>query len=366
MIIFFASFVLVVMLLALLMLNQMYVGGAPKVAGQRGRVRTASRFGPQAGYSLRVRRAWHATPMRSSGWSVLLRPAIYNFFEVGRKLRPSILPMLFNVQDSDTAVEENVGIGGVSPDAFDNFKNSGKKSMVGFDRGWIATYTHEEYVVQFQVERKLIDDDKYGVIGSRARRLGIAAQQKMDNDGANLYNRAFNSSYTGPDAVALCSASHPKSPTNATTQSNRNTLALTKANVSTVRQAMMAQEDDAGNILGIEPDTLVVPPELEDVALEIANSLLDPTSGNNAINPQYGRWKVQVLPRLTDATNWFMADSVWRQECANWYNRVLPNGMPEITLVSETSTEAVWDVYMRYSYGWDDWRWIYGNEVAGS
>lgn len=355
-----ATLILIGLLVALLQ----GAGNMTPMVKQTQRVRTVRRAGAEGAVNLRKVRAWHVTPMRSSGWSYLLVPGIYNFFEVGRMLRPSILSRMFRVQTSMKSKEENVGIGGIATDAWDNYKNSGQKSLVAFNQGYLATYTHEEYVVKFQVERKLMDDDQYGVINTRARRLGISATTKMEQDGASVFNNAFSASFLGSDGKALCASDHPNGPYSSGTQSNTGTYALTKANVSIVRQAMMEFKDDAGNLLGITPNRLIVPPELEDTALEIANSLFDPTSGNNAINPQAGRYEVQAWHYLTDSNNWFMADSVWEQESLNWYNRVLPNGLPEITLVDESSTEAVYDVYMRYSYGWDDWRWIFGNNVT--
>lgn len=360
----FLSATIVFVVMMLMLLSGTASTGQAEMGGKRGRVRSASRSGAMSGYSLKMRRAWHAQPMRSSGWSYLIVPGLYKFFEVGKMLRPSILSNMFNVQTSAESKEENVGIGGISDEAWDNYKNSGVKSAVSFDQGYKVTYNHEEYVVQLRVERKLMDDDQYGVLNTRARRLGISAMQKMERDGASVFNNAFSASYLGADAKALCATDHPNSPSNASTQGNKGTSALTKANVGAIRQLMMAYKDDAGNLLGITPDTLIVPPALEDTALEIANSVYDPTSANNAINPQAGRFRVQAWHFLTDTNNWFMADSVWQREALNWYNRVLPNGLPEITLVDESSTEAVYDVYMRYSFGWDDWRWVYGNEVA--
>lgn len=301
-----------------------------------------------------------AAPMRSANWAELLLPSIYSFFDIGMKLRPALRPQLFNVLSSMRSKEENVGYGGIAPDAWGNYENSGQKSMVDFDKGYTATYTHKEFVVTFQIERKLMDDDQYGVVaGERARKLGLSAMQKMELDAASVFNTAFSGT-SGPDSKSLCSATHPRNPNKSGSLVNTGTDALTKDNVSTTRQAMMAFPDDAGNILGVMPDTLLVPPELEDTALEIARSVLDPDTANNAINPQAGRFQVVPWHYLTDSNNWFMIDSVWMRENLKWYERV---GL-QITPLSQTATEVIFEAYMRYSYGWDDWRWIYGQAVA--
>ena len=300
-------------------------------------------------------------PMRSSNWAELLLPTIYNFYDIGRTLRPELRPQIFNIQASSRADERNVGYGGIAPNAWDNYEASGVKGRVDFDKGYTATYTHQEYVVTFEVERKLLDDDQYGIVaGERARKLGVSATQKMEIDAASVFNNAFSTSYNGADGKPLCSTTHPRNPNKTGSLVNAGTSALTKANVSLTRQAMMATEDDAGNILGMMPNALMVPPELEDTALEIVNSLQDPGSANNAINPQAGRFTVIPWHYLTDSNNWFMMDTVWMRESLKWYERT----PLEITVQDQTATEAVYEAYMRYSYGWDDWRWIYGHNVS--
>lgn len=314
------------------------------------------------GQSLALRRAWFDAPMRSSQWDELLLPAIYRFFEVGRNMRQGLRQQLFNVQMSTRSKEESVGHGGVSSDAWDAYKNSGRVGTVDFNQGYKATYTHETYPVRMEIERTLLEDDQYGVISDYARKLGISAETKMERDAASVFNNAFSSSFTGPDAKALCATTHPKNPNKTGSLVNKGTSALTKAAISETRQALMALEDDAGNILGMTPDLLLVPPELEDTALELVNSTLSPDSANNAINPQAGRFQVVPWHYLTDSNNWFMIDSVWMRENLRWYNRV----ELEFMMVHEDSVSIVYEARMRYSYGWDDWRWVYGHEVTGS
>lgn len=296
-------------------------------------------------------------PMRSVNWGEALVPGIYKFFEIGLSLRPSLVPFLYNVQTSSLAEENHEGIGGIAPDAWDLYESSGNKAEVTFDAGFLTTFVHNEKPIQFIVERKLVDDDQHGIISRRARKLGISAGQKQQIDAASVFNNAFNSSYVGADGVELCDASHPASPTNSTSvQSNFGTYALTADNISVVRTKMMAFEDDKGNPLGVTPNLLLVPPALEDTALKAVRSALDPDTAENAMNPQFGRWIVQPWHYLTDSNAWFMIDTVWMKESLIWYNR-----KPlEIRLVGETTTDFQYEIYMRYSYGWTDWRWVYG------
>lgn len=301
--------------------------------------------------------------LRQEQFDSLLTPVIYHHFEVGQSRVPSLRSRLFNVQASTLAEEKGTGMGGISPDAWDQYKASGKKGRLDFDQLFTQSYQHVEYPVELVIEKRLVLNDQYGKIASIIRRAGMSAEQKMEIDAASLLNNAFSSSYLWSDGKALCATDHKKTPhASAGTYSNKGTSALTKDAVSTTRVAMMRFKDDKGNEIGLAPNELWVPPELEDVALEIARSPQDPASGNNAINPQAGRWTVVPWQRLSDTTNWFVMDGTWRNEVANWYNREAI----QIMMTAETTTEVVYEVKLHYSFGVDDWRFIYGHEVTGA
>jgi hypothetical protein len=301
-------------------------------------------------------------PVLERQWTEALDPIIHHWFEIGIQMRAPVAPLLFNVQGSVRSDEQIGGIGGVSVDAWDNYEKDGNVSEVDFNKGYIKTYTHKEYPLDMTIERKFMDDNMYPQITQPSMRLGISAMRKREVDAASVFNNAFSASYTGGDAVALCSASHPHSPDAAgTTQSNTGTTALSASAVASTRVSMMAFTDDKGNKLGITPDTILVPPGLEDTALVIAKSLNDPTSANNSINPQENRFNIVTWHYLTDANDWFMIDSVQMKQSLDWFNRVplsinLKGGQ-------DTTLKATWRAYMRYSFGFSDWRWIFGQHV---
>lgn len=299
-------------------------------------------------------------PLRSENFAEALLPAIYNFFNIGLNMRPSLIPSLYSVRQSQRSKEEHVGLGGAGTEAWDVYNMTGQVGEIDYDQTYTSTFTHVTYPARLNIQREWLEDVQYTMVSDYARKVGISAGQKREKDAASVFNNAFSSSFTGPDSVSLCNASHPANPNKSGTQSNTGTSALTKANVSTTRQAMMAYEDDSGNLLGVTPNILLVPPELEDTALETVRSVLDPTSANNTINPQAGRFQVVPWHYLTDANNWFMIDSVWMMESLIWYDRV----NLEFIDVREDAVNIQVDARMRYSYGWTDWRWIYGHAVT--
>jgi len=298
----------------------------------------------------------------SEGWGNALDTGIAYWFEQGYARRQSLIPLLFNVQTSASSDEEAVGIGAVGTDAWDNYENAGVVSHADFDQGYKKTYTHKEFPMILRIKRKLYEDSKYPQIFRMALRLGDSARVKQEKDGASVFNNAFSDTFAGADAVGLCSTAHPVSPEDTgTTIANEGTYALTKDNVATVREAMMAFNDDKGNIVAVSPNTLLVPPELEDEALVIAGSLLDPTSGNNAINPQSDRFQVVTWHYLTDSNAWFMIDSSLMKLSLDWWNRVPLQINP---YAQDNTIDLAYIAYMRYSYGWSDWRWVYGNNPS--
>lgn len=71
--------------------------------------------------------------------------------------------------------------------------------------------------------------------------------------------------------------------------------ALDAANYAAARAAMMAFRGDNGRILGVMPDTLVVPPSLEEAGRKIVNSTVNDAG---ASNPWNGTAELVVAPYL--------------------------------------------------------------------
>ena len=296
----------------------------------------------------------------SEQWAELLEPGLRQIFDVatGELAATSRIPTLFNVTGSNKAQEHDLGVG-----SFQNWNEY--KGVIEYDdneQGFKTTYTHVEFAQGIKVERKLVDDDQYNIINQRPRGLAIGAMRKQENDAASVFNNAFSSSFTGGDAIELCGA-HPYSPSNASTQSNDGTAALTYDNVVATRKLMRTYEDDRGELIPINPNTILVPPELENTAWEILNSINKPgTADNDGNYVRSVNLSMVVWDYLTDANNWFMLDSSLANMYLNWFNRVPLEFAADPT--SDYTLEARFRGYMRYSYGWSDWRWVYGQEVA--
>lgn len=280
---------------------------------------------------------------------------------VGDQRRASMIPSLFNVQGSDTATEKSFGVGTLGSDGWEDFERAGRVPYGSVNKGWEVVYEHREFARGVVVERKLIDDNNTRIAFGNANQLGDSAFRKREKDAASVFNNAFSTSHRGPDGRPLVATDHPFSAEDSSTYSNKGTSALTADTVGASRVDMGKFTDDTGDIMDVTADLLIVPPELEDAAFKLTRSGLDPDSANNAVNPQAGRFRYAVWHYLTDANNWFMAEQRRMRQFLNWFERV------PLEFAAEQDFDTLmrrYRAYMRYSFGFDDARWLIGHEVA--
>lgn len=307
----------------------------------------------------------------AANWAELLTPQTTEAFFVGFTndgRRASLISQMYRMETSQRAFEEHIGVGQFSSQGW-NFERTGRVQYDDRNKGYGKRFTHAEFAKGFVVQRKLIDDNMTSVVFDNANELGDSAFRFREKAAAQVFNNGFTDSGTddwgfpiaGPDAVGLLSTAHPYSPVDATQQANEGTLALTKDNVRTTRQLHMAFKDDRGDKLNVMPDLLLVPPELEDDALTIVRSSLDPTSANNAINPQAGRFQVVTWHYLTDTNAWFMIDTGRMKRDLIWYERIPVEFGREVDF---DTFEAKFRAYMRFSRGWRDYRFIFGQNPS--
>jgi phage major head subunit gpT-like protein len=268
------------------------------------------------------------------------------------------LMSLYQILESEDAVERSQGVGGFGD--FTPF--NGSIDYDAMEMLFQTTYNHEEYVKGFAAERKLIDDERYGVLSERATRLGIAANRTIYKHAASVFNNAFATGVAGGDGKPLVSATHPKKPGSSATYDNHDTAVLAQSAVVAAEEAMMAFKDANGDPVSVMPDTLVVPVALKNEALTIAGSNQLPGSPNNDINTMEG-YRVIVSRYLTSSTAWFLVDSALARTMLKWYWRIRPEFAADPS--GDFSLVPKYRGYMRYSFGWDDWRWVYGSTGAG-
>ena len=123
-------------------------------------------------------------------------------------------------------------------------------------------------------------------------------------------------------------------------------------------------QTDKGLPFPIIYDTLVVPGALQATALEVTKGAFVPGQADltaSALYYQGQGLKILVDPYQTDANNWFMISSIQAKLHMLWFY----HNRPEIEMDPSSNFMLVarYRGYMRYIWGWDDARFVYGHNV---
>src|SRR5215472_7 len=192
-------------------------------------------------------------------------------------------PELFDKENSDKAYEEDVEISsfGLAP-----VKPQG--GAINYDtetQGQVNRYTHVAYALGYIVTFEELRDDLYEVVSKRrARMLAFSFRQTKENVGANVYNNAFSSSFTGGDGVSLINTAHVT--TTGGSQSNQLTTAadISEAAIEDLVIQVMQAKNGRGLRISLMPQRLVVPVQVWFEANRVLKSVLQNDTANNAIN----------------------------------------------------------------------------------
>lgn len=265
---------------------------------------------------------------------------------------------LFDKYTSRKGYEEDVGI---SSFTLNQVKPEGQGIAYSSEQqGFITRYTHIVYALGFIITKEMFDDDQYDVVAERrARGLAFSARQTKEVVGTNVYNRAFNASYTGGDGVSMINAAHP----NVAGGTWSNTLA-SAANLSeaALEQAVInisKYTNDAGLRIQVMPKCLIVPSDLQFEAERIMKSQYRVGTANNDISALVSMGKfpdgIKVNHYLTSTKAWFVRTNS-------------PDGMKYFERTGDSFAEdndfdtgnAKFKTEARYSFGWTDPRGIFG------
>lgn len=302
------------------------------------------------------------TTHQEKDFSELLEPKLRKIFYETYDEVPEQYSTIFNVLNSTKAVETDYHLGAMRP--WEEFStplttvadgtNMPSIQYQKIHAGNKVEYIHHEFAAGFMVERKYMDDEQHQIVEKMTKDLSRAGRNKVESDAATFLNGMFT--VNGYDGVPLISKEHPLIDKAGTKCSN---IIYSKTfDSATIQKAITLgkkQLDNAGKLIQLKFDTIVVPPALEWKANEILNSTLKAGTNNNDKNVLTGMLKVVVCDFLSSDTAWFLLDSKRHQ--LNFFWRVKAEFGKEKdfdTLVSKYSG------YMRYSCGCSDFRGIVG------
>ena len=230
-------------------------------------------------------------------------------------------------------------------------------------QGVTTRYTHIAYGLGFIITHEALMDNQYEKVGmQRTGSLAFSMRQTKENVVANMYNRAFNSSYTFGDGVQLLSTAHP------TLSGNQNNTLAVAADMSEASlEDMVIQIGQAVNARGmrisLQAKSLIVPINLQFEAARILKSVGQNDTANNAINAlrSMGMFSdgVKVNHYLTDTDAFFIRTNA--PEGLKLFQR------EEATFAQDgdfDTSNLKYKAYERYSVSASDFRALYGSPGA--
>jgi len=296
-----------------------------------------------------------------SNFGDLLEPGFREIFDDAFNEMPMVFPSIFNVDSSGKQDEKDSAVSG-----FGLLQLTNEGEQIDYEdpvQMYDITYTHQKYTKGFKVSEEMFEDDQYNIIRKKPAQLARAARRTAESSAANVFNRAFNTSYLGGDGKPLCSTSHPRSD-GGTSQSNASStgITLTESNLETGRLASREQLDDKGMRIQTMPNVIVVPIDLEKDADIITGSSLRAGTADNDLNTYKGKFKIIGWEYITvNNTAWFLLDS--NQHKLQWFWRIKPEFKQDNAF---DTGMALFKVRTRFSNGWSDWRGVWGSLGDGS
>jgi hypothetical protein len=274
---------------------------------------------------------------------------------------PSQYDKIFTKHDSKMALERTaemryLGLAQLKTEGGQtNFDNASGERFV-------YNQEHTEIALGYAITRKAIDDNLYKSQFTPSN-LGLieSFQQTKEIYGANLLNTAttYNSA-VGGDGVALCSTAHP---IDGATVANTPSIQV-DLNEATLLNAMIAIrtnfKDQAGLKVFARGRKLIVPPQLEPVAIRLTKTELRPGTADNDVNailttagglPE----GYMVNDFLTSAYAWFLLTNI---DGLAYMERIKFETDMQVDFVTDN---LLVKGYERYSFGYYNWRAIYGS-----
>jgi|TARA_R110001583_G_scaffold20439_1_gene78815 hypothetical protein len=269
---------------------------------------------------------------------------------------------IFDSENSDRAFEEEVMLSG-----FAQAPTKGEGTAVTYDTAqetYTSRYSHETVALAFALTEEAIEDNLYDSLSARytkalARSMASTKQVKA----ANVLNNGFSSSFPGGDGKELFALDHPTltggdGANEPTTDSDLNETSLENAMID-----IAAFKDERGIKINVQARKLIVPPQLQFVADRLLKTPGRVGTSDNDINAMRN---MSMLPDgyvvnhyLTDTDAFFIKTDA-------------PNGMKHFVR-SPMSTGMEGDFETgnvrykareRYSFGFSDWRGMYGSKGA--
>lgn len=299
-------------------------------------------------------------PVMRGQWAELLGPGL-NMRTFEFQNQPSFYDRIVNVQNSDSAYEDDWAMAGFGPLA--------EKSELGttlldepIKLGGIR-FIHKAYALGFVISEEMREDAKYPQILNLAQELGRSSYWTTELYGHDVYNNGFTTAkYVGRDGLALFSTAHPVQGTGGTI-GNRPAVDtdLSEAALQAAIQSFEMQLNERGMPILTRPSRLLTHPTERFNAQRLLNTAQRPGTNNNDINVLAGE-NISVIsdPWLTDPDAWFLLGAPNEVDVRFYWRK-----RPDTKTWDDDNADATFHkIKQRHSTGFADWRGTYGSPGA--
>lgn len=267
-------------------------------------------------------------------------------------------PDCFDIESSDKNYEEDVQLTG-----FGLAPIKAQGASVSYDtetQGFISRYTHVAYALGYIVTYEEMKDCLYEMVSKRRSQANaFSMRQTKEIVAANVYNRAFNSSYTFGDGKEILADDHPST---AGTWSNElaTPADLSEASLEDLLIMIMTALNDKGHKISLMPKSLHIHPNEWFNANRVLKSALQNDTANNAVNVLK---LTNALPEGIKMNHYFIDTDAW------FVRTNAPRGMImyqrdsyDLKQDNDFDTDnAKAKAYDRYSVGVTDPRSLFGS-----
>ena len=268
---------------------------------------------------------------------------------------------IFDTESSDRAFEEEVMLGG-----FANASVKPEGQGVTYEDAqetFTARYTHETVALAFSLTEEAVEDNLYDKISTRyTKALARSMANTKQIKAANILNNAFNASFAGGDGKELCATDHP---TLSGDQKNELSTAadLNETSLEQMLIDIADMKDERGLKIALQGVKMIIPVQLQFVAERLMKSAGRVGTADNDIN---------ALRNMGMVPQGYVVNNFLTDTDAFFIKTDSPNGLKHFVRAPiRTAMEGDFDTgnvrykaRERYSYGWSDWRGIFGSPGA--
>ena len=269
---------------------------------------------------------------------------------------------IYSVEQSQKAFEEDVQMIG-----FGAAPTKAEGAMINYESGrecFVSRYVHETVALAFSITEEAEEDGLYGSLGAKyARALARSMQHTKEIKGANILNNATSASQLGGDGKTLLATDHPLGGGGSASNKLATAADLTETSLESLLIQISEAKDDREIPIALTGQKLIVPPSLVFIAERVLKSNLRPGTADNDINAMRSMGMIPggviVNQRLTDPDAYFIMT-----DCPDGMKHFVRAPIKKAVEGDFETGNLRYKVRERYSFGFTDWRGVYGSEGA--